>query len=81
VSEYIIILVYNENLLGLQTRIHGYPSHHLGLPFAFPLIKGVVVFPVAFVGTLWALQYGLTSDIYYDEHDGEARETVRPKLI
>ena len=41
-----------------------------GLPFAAPLAKGIVIVPAAIVGTLWFLQYGLTSNIYYDEYDG-----------
>ena len=39
---------------------------YVGLPFVAPLIKGVVIFPAAFIGTLWTLQYGLTSSTYYD---------------
>ena len=50
------------------------------MPFVAPLTKGIVVVPAAIVGTLWLLQYGLTSSVYYDEFNGEAREEVRPKL-
>lgn len=75
-----IIISCHESLLGFQTSIHGYFQPYQGLPFAIPLIRGIVVFPVAFVGALYTLQYGLTSDVYFDESDGEAREAQRPKL-
>jgi hypothetical protein len=72
--------IQHENLLGLQKSLPRYPLRHSGLPFVAPLVRGVVVFPAAFIGALWTLQYGLTSNIYYDEYNGEARETERPKL-
>jgi len=43
-------------------------------------MKGIVVVPAVFLGTLWTLQYGLTSSIYYDEYDGEARELLSKKV-
>ena len=45
-----------------------------------PLAKGIVIVPAAAIGTLWLLQYGLTSNVYYDEYDGQAREQTSPKL-
>ena len=77
---YIIWLVDNENLLGYQAMLLRYILHHLGLPFVLPLVRGIVVYPALFVGGVWAFQYGLTSNVYYDEYDGEARETAKPKF-
>jgi hypothetical protein len=45
-----------------------------------PLTRGIVVVPAVTIGSLWLLQYGLTSSVYFDEYDGQARETKRPTL-
>ena len=66
--------------MGLQKILLWYPISYSGLPFAAPLAKGLVLVPAAIVGGLWLFQYGLTSNIYYDEFDGEAREQNRPKI-
>ena len=71
----------NEDLLGLQKSLFRYFATKTGLPFVAPLAKGIVIAPAAVLGGLWLLQYGLTSNIYYDEYDGEAREESRPKLL
>jgi len=63
----------DENFLGFQTRLLRYQYNNSGLPFVLPLTKGIVIVPLAFFGSLWVLQYALTSNVYYDEYDGEAR--------
>lgn len=46
----------------------------LGLPLLLPITQQALMVPVALIGTICVSQYLLTSNIYFDEYDGEVIE-------
>ena len=74
------IILIDASVLGLEACFLRYLWLNIGLPFVAPLTKGIVVIPAAMFATLWLLQYGLPSNVYYDEYSGDSREETRPTL-
>jgi hypothetical protein len=47
------------------------------LPLLLPITKDAAIVPVILIGSIWASQYLLTSNVYFDEYDGEVYEQAK----